>query len=270
MLQKTLKVFKAFQRLHQFLEVFQPPRSFRRFVVQPHRRVARLLKDHLGQFDVSIFLGAQLVEPTVEVANQFGQPLATLTLDRAAFHSDPRAFDQRHAIGAGQHLDRLHRLVAQAAAGRVDDAFKRQIVVLRDRQAEIGHRVADLHPLIEARTTDDAIGQTNGQETVLKGAHLVRGAHEDGHIVQRHPRPAPRARLHRLDLFTDPAGFFVTVPMADQADLLATLSLGPQFFAQTAFVAGDHAGCGGQNMRGRAIVLFQPDHLRTRKILFKP
>ncbi len=81
---------------------------------------------------------------------------------------------------------------------------------------------------------------------------------------------APGAALHRLDLFADPARLFLAVPMADQPQLFALVQLGPQRLAQPPLVGVDHAGGGGQDMRGRAIVLLQPHHLGAGKILFEP
>jgi hypothetical protein len=55
-------------------------------------------------------------------------------------------------------------------------------------------------------------------------------------------------RLHRLDLLADPARLLLAVPMADQADLLAVLGVGPQRLAQPVLVGRDHAGGGGEDM----------------------
>ena len=79
--------------------------------------------------------------------------------------------------------------------------------------------------------------------------------------------PAPLQPFHFL---AHPARLFLTVPMADEADLFAVLLFGPQRLAQTPLIAGDHGACSGQNMGGRAVILFQPHHNRARKILFKP
>ena len=81
---------------------------------------------------------------------------------------------------------------------------------------------------------------------------------------------AARAALHRLDLLADPARLFLAVPMADQADLLALVGLGPELLAEPPLVARDHARGGGEDMRGRAVVLLQPDHVRAGKILLEP
>ena len=58
--------------------------------------------------------------------------------------------------------------------------------------------------------------------------------------------------------------------MADQADFLAMFFLGPQRLAQPSLIARDHAGRGSKDMRGRAVILFQPHHLGTGKIRLEP
>ena len=166
-------------------------------------------------------------------------------------------------------VDLLQRLVADAALGHVDDALEGEVVVGRDRDAEVGDRVADLLALVEARAADDAVGQADGQEAVLEGAHLEAGADEDGDAVRADRVEAARAAAQRLDLLADPARLLLAVPVADQADLLALRQLGPEGLAEPALVGGDHAGGGGEDVRGRAVVLLEPDHLGAGEVLLE-
>ncbi len=90
------------------------------------------------------------------------------------------------------------RRIAQAALGRVDDALEGEVVVgLRDA-AQVGQRVADLQPLVEARAADHAVGQAERDEALLELAHLERGAHQDGDLVER-----VLLALELLDLLAD-------------------------------------------------------------------
>ena len=75
--------------------------------------------------------------------------------------------------------------------------------------------------------------------------------------------------LGRLDFVADAPRFLGAVPHAEHLDLLARVELGPQFLAQPAAVVGDHAGCGGQDVRGGAVILFEADDLRAREVLFE-
>ena len=94
-------------------------------------------------------------------------------------------FGQRHAALAGMIVQELHGGVAEAALGHVDDALEGEIVGRRIDHAQIGERVADFGALVEARAADDAVGQAERDEAVLEFAHLERGAHQDGDLVER-------------------------------------------------------------------------------------
>ena len=52
--EEALQVLELLERLDQFLEVLEPPRRLGRLVVLPHRRVARLVEDALGQLDMAL------------------------------------------------------------------------------------------------------------------------------------------------------------------------------------------------------------------------
>ena len=80
--------------------------------------------------------------------------------------------------------------------------------------AQIGERVADFLALVEARAADHAIGQAERDEAVLELAHLERGAHQDGDLVER-VRPAGAVvALELLDLLADRARLLLGVPAA--------------------------------------------------------
>ena len=151
-----------------------------------------------------------------------------------------RAVQQRHPRPPRRALNIGLRLVAQTALGRVDHPLERQIVLGRYRQPEIGHRVADLLPLIKTRATDHPVRQPDGQKAILERPHLMAGPDQNGDVVQAcRPQPA-RAALQRLDLVTDPARLLLAIPMADQPQLLALGRLGPQRLAQTPGIGGNH------------------------------
>ena len=213
--EETLKVLKILKRFHKFFEVFEPTRRLWRFVVLPKPRVAAFIKDHLGQFDMGICFGAHLRVPTVQTIDKNTKLFQSLPAQELPLNTKPRALNKRHAIGPRGALDGLHCFVAEAALGRIHDPLKRQIIVLRHRQPEIGHGIADLHPFVESWAADHTIGQPNRQKPILKRPHLVRRAHKDRHIIERMRLQSPRAPLQRLDLFPDPACFFLTIPMAD-------------------------------------------------------
>src|SRR3546814_8936066 len=113
-------------------------------------------------------------------------------------------------------------LVAEAAFGRVDDAFEGEIVGTLVDEAEIGERVADLGAFVEAKTPDAAIGEADRDEAVFELAGLMLGADEDGGVVEAGARA-----FGGLDLIADAAGLLGAVPDADDADLVAGVEFGP-------------------------------------------
>lgn len=142
--------------------------------------------------------------------------------------------------------------IAKAAFRHVDDALEREIVGRRVDHAQISQRIADFRALVEPRSADHAIGQSQCDETVFKLAHLERGTHQNGNLVQLLARA-----LKLLDLFADTAGFFFRIPRAGDGDLLSVFILGAQRLAEATFVVGDQMRGGGEDVTGRAIVAFE-------------
>src|SRR5262245_257741 len=78
------------------------------------------------------------------------------------------------------------------------------------------------------------------------------------------------AALQLLDLLADRARFLLRIPGARDGDLLARLVLGAQRLAETAFIVRDQVRGGAKDVRGRAVVAFEPDHLCAREVLLEP
>ena len=110
-------------------------------------------------------------------------------------------------------MQHLHGGVAEAALGHVDDALEGEIVGRLRDHAQIGQRVPDLGALVEARAADHAIGQAELDEAVFEFAHLERGAHQNGDLVERMVEALlARVALQLLDLLADLARFFLASP----------------------------------------------------------
>ena len=73
----------------------------------------------------------------------------------------------------------------EPALRHIDDALEGEVVALRIDAAQIGERIADFGALVEARAADHPVGHAHGDEPVLEFAHLERGAHQDGDLVER-------------------------------------------------------------------------------------
>ena len=154
--------------------------------------------------------------------------------------------------------------VAQPALGHVDDALEGEVVGRRVDDAQIGQRVADLGALVEPRAADHPVGQAERDEAVFELAHLERGAHQDGDLVED-----MAAALQLLDLLADRAGLFLAVPRAGDGDLLARHVLGAQRLAEPALVVRDQMARCRQDVPGASVIPLQPDDLRARKVVIE-
>ena len=78
------------------------------------------------------------------------------------------------------------------------------------------------------------------------------------------------ARAHvRFGFLADAARFLGAVPDADHADLLAVAGVGPQGLAEAAGIVGDEAVGRGEDVAGRAVILFEPDDRRAGEVLLE-
>ena len=135
--------------------------------------------------------------------------------------------------------------------------------------AQIGERVADFRALVEARAADHAIGQAERDEAVLELAHLERGAHQDGDLVERVRAPAAVVALELLDLLADRARLFLRIPARGDLHLLARHVLGAQRLAEPALVVGDEVRGGGEDVAGGAVVALEPDDLGAGEVVLE-
>ena len=167
-------------------------------------------------------------------------------------------------------VQHLHGGVAEAALGHVDDALEGEIVGRLRDDAQVGQRVADFGALVEPRAADDAIGQAELDEALLEFAHLERGAHQNGDLVERVVLAfVARGALELFDLLADRAGLFLRVPAAGDLHFFAEHILGAQRLAEPAFIVRDQVRGGGEDVAGAAVIAFEPDDLGAGKIVIE-
>ena len=77
-------------------------------------------------------------------------------------------------------MQRFQARLAEAPPRRIDDALEFEVVGWIERHLEIGRRVPDLLALVEARAADHAVGEPEGDEAILEGAHLEGSPDENG------------------------------------------------------------------------------------------
>ena len=138
------------------------------------RSVAGLIKDDFGKFQMGDFrraaafgvhhsilihrdTGPHQAAPAVNSFNQRSQCRAALAANRLGLHTKSRTFDKADSVRPRHLLDFLLRLVPKPPLGRVHDPLESKIVIRADHNPEIGHRIADLHPLVKARATDHTV-----------------------------------------------------------------------------------------------------------------
>ncbi len=241
--EEARQVLELLHGADQLLEVFQAAGGVGAFVLLPHLGVAALVEHDLGQLVVRqrVLLRA----PAVEVVDHGAECVARLGLELVGRGDRAGGLGQRHAALAGVVVQQLNGGVAEAALRRVDDALEGEVVGRCVDDAEIGHGVADLGALVEARAADHPIGQAEGDEAIFELAHLERGADQDGDLVEQ-----VAGALQPFDLLADRAGLFLGVPGAGDRDLLAQHVLGAQRLAEPALVVRDQVGGRGENVAG--------------------
>ena len=126
--------------------------------------------------------------------------------------------DERHVHLAPELLDALDGGLADAAARHVDHPLGGDVVGRVHDEREVGHDVADLGAVEEARAAHDAVGHAGAQQHVLQHTGLGVRAVEHGHLVVRKAR---RALL--LYLAGYPAALVALVGGQVHVDLLAIL-----------------------------------------------
>src|SRR5439155_25054041 len=102
---------------------------------------------------------------------------------------------------------------------------------------------------------------------VLEFAHLERGAHQDGDLVERMRIAVSVVALELLDLLADGARLFLGIPAGGDLDLLARLVLGAQRLAESALVMRDEMRGGGEDVAGGAVVALEADDPGAGKIV---
>src|ERR1700730_2393020 len=151
--------------------------------------------------------------------------------------------------------------VAEAALGQVEDPLERKIIGGLRGAAQIGERIADLGALVKSWAADHPVRQAKGDEPLLEFAHLERRADKNGNLVE-----GMALALELLDLFANHAGFFLRIPDAGHGWFLANFAIGEKGFSEPSLVMRDQTRRDAEDMPGRAIITFQPDDFRARKI----
>jgi hypothetical protein len=131
-------------------------------------------------------------------------------------------------------VNALHGRIAETAFRNVDNALELQVVRRIGDDLEIGNRILDFLPFVEARAADDTVRQPECNEAVFDGAHLRGRTHENGDVVQ-----LLAGALEVLQVVADGAGFGLIIPEICDGDPFAGCAVREQSLAEAAGVLGD-------------------------------
>ena len=132
------------------------------------------------------------------------------------------------------------------------------------QQREVGQRVLDLGPLVEARAADDLVADAVAHEHVLEHAALRVGPVEDGDLVAR------AALVHEpLDLGHHEARLGVLVLELAHVHRLALAEVAPELLVLARAVVLDDRVGGREDRLRRAVVLLQLDDLGVGVVLLE-
>ena len=245
---------------NQFLQVLQPRLALRRALLAQGLAVAGLV-----EHEVDEGRRRQVAALTRQAPDQRRERLQRAA--RLAAHVG-RGFgghgQQRPRLPPGLLVEPAQRRGADATARRADGPAERDVVGRIEDQPQVGERVLDLAPLVEADAAHDDVRDAPAPQRVLQHPRLGVGAIEDGHAVPRHALAAQAE-----DRLGDERGLLVLVPGAIEARRVAGRVLGPQRLVLALDVVGDDAGGQRQDRLRRAIVLLEAHDLGARIVVLE-
>ena len=199
--------------------------------------------------------------PAVKRSDKGRERIARRLWHIAASDQLARRLDERQGFGASRRVQQLQGGGADAAARHIDDALEGEIVARLPHEAQIGECITDFLALVETRPADHAIGERERDKALLEFAGLKPGPHQNRDLGEGVP-----LAVQRFDLVAGPARFLLGIPETAHGDLVARAGAGPQRLAEAPAIMRDDAGGGGEDLRGRAVILFKPDDQRAREI----
>ena len=157
------------------------------------------------------------------------------------------------------------RLSTDTALGFVEDAPHVHVVIGVAQGAQVRQGVLDFLTLVEAGTTDHAVGQAGTHEHVLEGSGLRVGAVEDCDVTGLHAVLIGKAVNFAGDVAC--LGVFGFGDVTD--DFRTRAGGGPQLLGATVGVAFNDRICRGENVLCGTVVLFQQDRVGVRVVLLE-
>ena len=161
---------------------------------------------------------------------------------------------EAHAEVFGVQVDIGNRAVANAAAGRVNDAPQGNFVGRVVKNAQVSDEIADFFALVETGTTHHLVGDAGADEDLFDGPGGVIGAVHDGNIPI-----ADTSVEQSVDFGGNESGFVMFIVRNIAGDFRASTMVGPEFLFPSAMVMGDHGIGRREDVLGGTIILLQQD-----------
>ena len=236
----------------KLLDVLDAPARLVGALVLQGANEAGLVDDHLHDLAQIAPVGGAVLDDLDELPHGIAGGGADVRID----HRQLGRREKRHVHLAAVLVDALDGGLADAAARHVDDALGRDVVGRVHHQREIGHYVADLGAIEEARAPDDAVGHAGAQQHIFEHARLGVGAVEHGHVVVGGTLTAAP-----VDLPGDPAALVALVGGQIHRDLLPVARVREQALLLAVLVVRDDGVGRRQDIAHAAIVLLELHHL---------
>src|SRR5579862_7843340 len=168
---------------------------------------------------------------------------------------------QRGAASPRMPAQRVEALRADAAHRQVHHAFEGRIVLAIRQKAQVRERVLDLRALEEPQAAIDPVRNTRRQKYFLEHTRLRIRAIQNRDL-------APQAAV--LDVIADAIEnelrLVALVESRIDADGISLGAAGPQILAETPGVVRDQGIGAAEDVARGAIVLFETEELRLRKV----
>ena len=163
---------------------------------------------------------------------------------------------EREAVARGVGVEPADGAVAHAPLRHVEHPLDRHLVGRVHHRPQVGERVLDLAPVVEAGAADDLVRDAGPHERLLEHPALRVGPVEDRHVA-----PARVADLVQLrHLAGHPLRLVDLVLGVEAGDGLAAALVGPELLRLAAHVVGDDRVGGVEDGLGRPVVLLEQDH----------
>ena len=243
--------------------------------VREHRAIAGSLEHLVDEFRQSQGSdpGSKPSDQADEVTDRCLGPSGELR------HSTLGGKLESHPVGqvlpSGRGPDHLDGLVPDRPGRHVDDPLVTDGVGVRTQDPQVGQRVLDLLPSVEARTADHLVADPVAEAGFLDRPGLRVRPIQDGDVAQvEGPRAVIGASRQRgtaatrqlLDAPGDPLGLLLLVVGLEPIDELAAVVLRPELLVRPSLVPGNDRVRGIEDDLGRAVVLFEFHDRRIRPV----